>query len=156
MFKQPGFFRFLSGKIFLSAALVALLGAGTPAGFSVRAAEQQKTEEETDENEEMLDESSENLFLKEEKANVKYMPDIYRCPECGYEQDHPGSCPDHNKIELIKIISESRDPMAPPELDGNEDIIVDIPLKNLEFRKETILKTASESGKLKKESGGGK
>jgi hypothetical protein len=149
MFKQSGFFSFLPCKLFMSATLVALLGTGMLAECPVNAAEQQKNDKTEEESEELLDENSENLFLKEEEANVKYMPDIFRCPECGYEQDEPGFCPDHNKIELIKIISKARDPLAPPELDGNEDIIVDIPLKNLEFRKETVLKTASESENLK-------
>lgn len=150
MFKKSGFFGFLPRNLLLSATLVALLGTGISAVTPVLAAQEENNQIESDENEEILDQNSDNLFLKEEKANLQYMPDIYRCPECGYEQDEPGSCPDHNKIELIKIISKARDPLAPAELDGNEDIIVDIPLKNLEFRKETILKTATESSKLKR------
>ncbi len=85
------------------------------------------------------------LFLKEEEANARFMPDIFRCPECGYEQDEPGFCPDHDKIELIKVLSRGRDPLEPTELDGNEDILVDVPLKNLEFRKEANLEVASEA-----------
>ncbi len=91
------------------------------------------------------EEKSEELFLPEEEANQKFLPDIYRCPECGYEQDEPGFCPDHNEIELVKILAAGRDPLEPSELDGNEDILVDIPLKNLEFRKEAVLKNASDS-----------
>lgn len=101
---------------------------------------------------EVVDETvkDEDLFLKEEEVNLKFLPDIYRCSECGYEQDEPGYCPDHNEVELIKVLAKGRDPLEPSELDGNEDILVDIPLKNLEFRKDAVLSTASESQELKK------
>lgn len=94
---------------------------------------------------EMEGEKSEELFLPEENINQKYLPDIYRCPECGYEQDEPGFCPDHNEIELVRILAASRDPLEPSELDGNEDILVDIPLKNLEFHKEKVFKSTKDS-----------
>lgn len=97
-----------------------------------------------------VSEKDEDLFLKEEEANLKFLPDIYRCSECGYEQDEPGFCPDHNEVELVKVLAKGRDPLEPAELDGNEDILVDIPLKNLEFRKDAVLKTASESEDLNK------
>lgn len=97
-----------------------------------------------------ISEKDEDLFLKEEEANLKFLPDIYRCSECGYEQDEPGFCPDHNEVELVKVLAKGRDPLEPAELDGNEDILVDIPLKNLEFRKDAVLSTASESEDLDK------
>jgi hypothetical protein len=100
---------------------------------------------------EEAEEKTEELFLPEEEANQKFLPDIYRCPECGYEQDEPGFCPDHNEVELVKILAAGRDPLEPSELDGNEDILVDIPLKNLEFRKEAVLKNASDSPNIKPE-----
>lgn len=78
----------------------------------------------------------ESLFLQEGEKMIDYVPDIYRCPECGYEQDEPGTCPDHNTLDLVKVISKGRDPLEPAEFDGNEDIIVDVPLKNLLFKKE--------------------
>lgn len=76
-------------------------------------------------------------LLMDNKLARDYMPDIYRCPDCGYEQDEPGYCPDHVSLELIKIISDPKDPLAPSELDGNEDILVDIPL-NIQFKKDQI------------------
>jgi len=82
------------------------------------------------------DKLQESLFLQENEKMIDYVPEIYRCSECGYEQDEPGTCPDHNTLELVKVISKARDPLEPAELDGNEDIIVDIPLKNLLFKKE--------------------
>lgn len=84
--------------------------------------------------EKKLEEDS--IFLKDTEKTIDYLPEIFRCPECGYEQDFAGNCPDHNTLELIKVLSPGRDPLEPAELDGNEDIIVDIPLKNLQFRKE--------------------
>ncbi|MDD3148878.1 MAG: hypothetical protein PHD82_16415 [Candidatus Riflebacteria bacterium] len=93
--------------------------------------------------EQALDEDP--LFLKEAEKAREFLPDLYRCPECGYEQDEPGTCPDHNTLELVKVLSRGRDPLEPAELDGNEDIIVDIPLKDLQFKKENVIQTASES-----------
>ncbi|NLI78056.1 MAG: hypothetical protein GX442_16685 [Candidatus Riflebacteria bacterium] len=82
------------------------------------------------------DEGEENgLFLPEVADNQTYLPDIFRCPECGYEQDEPGTCPDHGETELIKILSKGKNPLAPPELDGNEDLLVDVPLTGLVLRK---------------------
>jgi hypothetical protein len=143
-------------KKFLTITLLTLMGAGFSFSFLsvVSAAEKKekskaktKTKTETTETEEEPD-----LFLQESKQNVEFLPDIYKCPECGYEQDEPGSCPDHNDMELVKVLSKGRDPLEPSELDGNEDIIVDIPLKNLEFRKDNILKTLTR----KKQEGGHK
>lgn len=90
----------------------------------------------------------EPMFLQESEASVSFMPDIYRCPECGYEQDEEGFCPDHTIIALVKVLSAGRDPLAPAELDGNEDIIVDVPLKNIEFRKETMTTPATGTDQL--------
>lgn len=90
----------------------------------------------------------ESLFLQEGEKMIDYVPDIYRCPECGYEQDEPGTCPDHNTLELVKVISKGRDPLEPAEFDGNEDIIVDVPLKNLLFKKD-VEPVATGSEKMK-------
>lgn len=78
-------------------------------------------------------------LLADNENSKSYMPDIYRCPDCGYEQDEPGTCPDHSSLELIKVISDGKDPLAPQELDGNEDILVDVPL-NIQFKKDEIEK----------------
>ncbi|PKL46355.1 MAG: hypothetical protein CVV42_16705 [Candidatus Riflebacteria bacterium HGW-Riflebacteria-2] len=90
----------------------------------------------------------EPMFLQEAANTASFMPDIYRCPECGYEQDEEGYCPDHSAIALVKVLSAGRDPLAPSELDGNEDIIVDIPLKNIEFRKEAVTPPATDTEQL--------
>lgn len=90
----------------------------------------------------------EPVFLQESDQTASFMPDIYRCPECGYEQDEAGNCPDHTAITLVKVLSAGRDPLAPAELDGNEDIIVDVPLKNIEFRKEAVTTPATDSKQL--------
>lgn len=90
----------------------------------------------------------EPMFLQESDATVSFMPDIYRCPECGYEQDEEGFCPDHTAIALVKVLSAGRDPLAPSVLDGNEDIIVDVPLKNIEFRKEAVVAPATGTDQL--------
>ena len=81
------------------------------------------------------DEAGEELFLKEGKANQQFLPDIFRCPECGYEQDEPGSCPDHDESALVLVRSKGKNPLEPPEVDGNEDIVVDIPLTGLSLKK---------------------
>lgn len=91
---------------------------------------------------------AEPMFLQEADQSATFMPDIYRCPGCGYEQDEEGTCPDHTTIALVKILSAGRDPLAPAELDGNEDIIVDVPLKNIEFRKEAETTPATDSEQL--------
>ncbi|HAE39815.1 MAG TPA: hypothetical protein DCG57_14485 [Candidatus Riflebacteria bacterium] len=92
--------------------------------------------------------ADEPMFLQEADKTAGFMPEIFRCPECGYEQDEIGNCPDHTAIELVKILSAGRDPLAPAELDGNEDIIVDVPLKNIEFKKEAVTTPATESAQL--------
>ncbi|GAB4282083.1 MAG: hypothetical protein Kow0029_27450 [Candidatus Rifleibacteriota bacterium] len=133
--------------------LAVLFGSGFSACSQLNAAERKLAKEPVKKaevkTEESPDEPSDDLFLKEIEANEKFLPDIYRCPECGYEQDEMGFCPDHNEIELVKVISRGRDPMEPSELDGNEDIVVDIPLKNLEFRKEAVFDNASNSQEIK-------
>ncbi|MFZ5952342.1 MAG: hypothetical protein ACOYXC_16690 [Candidatus Rifleibacteriota bacterium] len=150
---------FKNSKALFAITLLAFIGAGF--SYETRALAQLKTEKESvkskkssdkekkkSEKKEKTDEAkkgSDELFLKEEEANTRFMPDIFRCPECGYEQDEPGFCPDHDKIELTKVLSRGRDPLEPTELDGNEDILVDVPLKNLEFRKEVNLEVASET-----------
>ncbi len=106
-----------------------------------------KVSKETDE------EESDALFLETEKENRDYLPEIFRCPECGYEQDEEGFCPDHDKMELVKIKSKGRDPLAPMELDGNEDIVVDIPLTSLEFKKNQKPEPASGSRTIKPKGG---
>lgn len=83
-------------------------------------------------------------FLPDTEENREFLPELFRCSECGYEQDEEGYCPDHTEIELIKILSRGRDPLEPPELDGNEDIIVDIPLRGLQFRKPSVATTSEE------------
>ncbi len=89
-----------------------------------------------------------SMFLQDAEKAIDYLPDIFRCPECGYEQDEAGTCPDHNTIELVRILSRGKDPLEPSELDGNEDIIVDFPLKDLQFRKQPD-KTASAGTEVK-------
>ncbi len=95
-----------------------------------------QTEEKKQETAEKADESD---YLTDQEEALEYVPDIYRCAECGYEQDTPGTCPDHTTAELVKIADKARNPLAPVEYDGNEDIIVDIPLKNVVFRKEQLV-----------------
>ena len=98
-----------------------------------------KTDKKTDSKSNKTSEESndESGFLQDQDKAKSYMPDIYRCPDCGYEQDEPGFCPDHSTLELVKVISNVKDPMAPTELDGNEDILVDVPL-HLEFKKDDL------------------
>jgi hypothetical protein len=152
-----------SKRSFVVYTLIALLGAGFSYYSPVFSQESRKTikNSETTKKSSLRNKSEKSdkeenagidqeLFLQEEESNVKFLPDIFRCPECGYEQDEAGYCPDHNEIELVKILAKGRDPLEPTELDGNEDIIVDIPLKNLEFRKDAVLNTASPSETLEK------
>ncbi len=103
----------------------------------------------TDKKKAQVQEDEDAMFLKDAEKAMTYLPDIFRCPECGYEQDEPGNCPDHNTIELVKVLSRGRDPLEPAELDGNEDLIVDIPLKGLQFRKDVVVPVASETPELK-------
>lgn len=95
---------------------------------------------------------AESLFLPESEEGQGYHPDVYRCAECGYEQDEPGACPDHDANPLVQVISMGKNPLEPPEVDGNEDILTDIPLKDLKFRKTTPIpgsdKTATGSENL--------
>ncbi len=95
-----------------------------------------KTEKKEDKKSEKEDNNDLGLLQDNDKSK-DYMPDIYRCPDCGYEQDEPGFCPDHTTLELIKIISNPNDPLSPTELDGNEDILVDVPL-NIDFKKDEL------------------
>lgn len=82
--------------------------------------------------------------LPEPDLAKNYVPDIYRCPDCGYEQDVSGTCPDHPTVDLVIIRDKARNPLAPVEYDGNEDIIVDIPLKNVVFKKEILEENKAE------------
>lgn len=84
----------------------------------------------------LLEQSTEEELFLPDQENLDFMPDIFRCPDCGYEQDEPGFCPDHIEVSLIRVPDKNRDPLAPPELDGNEDLIVDIPLRGIQFRKD--------------------
>ncbi len=83
-------------------------------------------------------EEEEGLFLAETPETQTWLPDIWRCPECGYEQDEPGTCPDHGETELVKVLAKGKNPLAPAELDGNEDLVVDIPLTGLVLRKTPV------------------
>ena len=131
-------------KLLATITLFTFLGAGfsyTPKAFAnerfmlAKAETKKKTKKKQAKQSDEKKDEGDSLFLEEKTENKEYMPDIYRCPECGYEQDEPGFCPDHNKIELIKVLSKGKDPLAPTELDGNEDILVDIPLSNIKFKK---------------------
>ncbi len=102
-----------------------------------------KTESKT-ETSKNTDDSSNNELLMDNEKSRDYMPDIFRCPDCGYEQDEAGFCPDHTTLELVKIISDVKNPLAPSELDGNEDILVDVPL-NIDFKKDELEKKNDES-----------
>jgi hypothetical protein len=106
-----------------------------------------KSQNKTD-NKDSKSESSD--FLPESDLAKDYVPEIYRCPECGYEQDLPGTCPDHSLVELSLIVDRTKNPLAPSEYDGNEDILVDIPLKNLSFKKEQLSTDDSEESKADK------
>ena len=90
------------------------------------------------------DSSLNNELLMDNEKSRDYMPDIFRCPDCGYEQDEAGFCPDHTTLELVKIISDIKNPLAPSELDGNEDILVDVPL-NIDFKKDELEKKVDET-----------
>lgn len=145
----------VSKRRFKLLTLLALLGAGfslftSPGIFSAKVcaakketltqkkkSESVKKSEARSKKKAESDTEDETMFLKDSEKAIDYLPEIYRCPECGYEQDFSGTCPDHSTLALIKILSRGRDPLEPAELDGNEDIIVDIPLKNLQFRKDT-------------------
>jgi hypothetical protein len=76
----------------------------------------------------------EEMFLQEGADTRSWLPDIFRCAECGYEQDEPGTCPDHDQTDLVKVRSQGRNPLEPADVDGNEDLLVDLPLHALEFR----------------------
>ena len=109
-----------------------------------------KSESKTKSSENNDDSSSNNDLLMDSEKSRDYMPDIYRCPDCGYEQDEAGFCPDHTTLELVKIISDTKNPLAPSELDGNEDILVDVPL-NIDFKKDELEKKVDESETKKDE-----
>ncbi len=105
---------------------------------SKRNSRKNKKDSKKSESKKAVEEQKEDTeLLMDNELARNYMPDIYRCPDCGYEQDEPGNCPDHVTLELIKIISDPKDPLAPAELDGNEDILVDVPL-NIQFKKDQI------------------
>lgn len=79
-------------------------------------------------------ESSDSLFLPETAENQSHVAELYRCPDCGYEQDEAGFCPDHDEQKLVQVLSQGKNPFAPAEVDGNEDLLVDLPLSGLQFR----------------------
>ena len=74
------------------------------------------------------------LFLPESPENQPFVTELFRCPDCGYEQDESGFCPDHDQQDLAQVLSEGKNPLEPPDVDGNEDILVDIPLTGLQVR----------------------
>ena len=153
-------------KSYVMIALLAMVGAGLYCqplmAEKAEESKDRKSKKVTAKKKEVKSESAQeavedqDMFLKEEEANARFLPDIFRCPECGYEQDEAGFCPDHNEIELVQVLSRGRDPLEPVELDGNEDILVDVPLKNLEFRKDAALGVASETLNSEKTSPGKK
>ena len=102
-----------------------------------------KTKKAESKNESKSEEPEDTDLLMDNEKSRAYMPDIFRCPDCGYEQDEPGFCPDHTTLELVKIISDAKNPLAPSELDGNEDILVDVPL-NINFKKDDLDKKVEE------------
>jgi len=85
--------------------------------------------------EDAKEEEGDDLFLQEVKENQEYLPDMYRCPECGYEQDETGNCPDHEGTPLVLVLTKGKNPLEPPDVDGNEDLIVDMPLTGLNIKK---------------------
>ena len=103
-----------------------------------------KTESKSSSSKNSEESSNNNELLVDNEKSRDYMPDIYRCPDCGYEQDEAGFCPDHTTLELVKIISDTKNPLAPSELDGNEDILVDVPL-NIDFKKDDLEKKVDET-----------
>ena len=86
--------------------------------------------------------------LPEPDLAKNYVPDIYRCPDCGYEQDVSGTCPDHPTVDLVIIRDKARNPLAPVEYDGTK-IFVDIPLKMC-FKKEISKITKQKSLTIQK------
>ncbi|MBF0546474.1 MAG: hypothetical protein HQM08_18655 [Candidatus Riflebacteria bacterium] len=93
-------------------------------------------------------EEDDSLFLKEKQESQEYLPDIFRCPECGYEQDEPGNCPDHDETVLIMVKSKGKNPLEPPEVDGNEDLITDVPIADLAFKRAVSPENASPTPKI--------
>ena len=79
-------------------------------------------------------EKGESLFLPETAENQTHVTELYRCPDCGYEQDEAGFCPDHDEQALTLVLSQGRNPLEPAEVDGNEDLLVDLPLSGLQFK----------------------
>ncbi len=129
------------GVCFLSAVFACLLLTELPAWAAGREASNVKKRQENAAAKEKesgsgeADDTGEDLFLREGKENQKFLPDIFRCPECGYEQDEPGFCPDHDESVLILVRSKGKNPLEPSEVDGNEDIVVDIPLTGLSLKR---------------------
>ena len=120
---------------------------------SKKSSNKKKSEKKTDVEKSDNSSNDDDLLLMDNEKAKSYMPDIFRCPDCGYEQDEEGYCPDHTTLELVKVISKDNNPLAPKELDGNEDILVDVPL-NINFKRDKLEKmknenlTASESKKI--------
>ncbi|MFZ2955539.1 MAG: hypothetical protein WA705_01385 [Candidatus Ozemobacteraceae bacterium] len=105
-------------------------------GTAARGADSKKKEKGAKNSDQKTKEDeSEEIFLVETKENQAYLPDIYRCSECGYEQDEAGTCPDHEETALVLVRSKGKNPLEPAEVDGNEDLIVDMPVTGLAFKK---------------------
>ena len=138
-------FSFLDGFNFNSASSVleAARRSNKKSSEKKSSAKTKKTESKKESANSSEDSSNNELLMDNEKSR-DYMPDIFRCPDCGYEQDEAGFCPDHTTLELVKIISDIKNPLAPSELDGNEDILVDVPL-NIDFKKDELEKKTEET-----------
>ncbi len=91
-------------------------------------------------------EKEESLFLPETADNQSHVVELYRCPDCGYEQDEPGTCPDHDEQQLVQVLSQGKSPFEPAEVDGNEDLLVDLPLSGLQFKAAPASGTAPVTG----------
>ena len=110
-----------------------------------------KSEKKADEEKKETKKEDDSELLQDNEKSRDYMPDIYRCPDCGYEQDEAGFCPDHVSLALVKVITDNKDPLAPSEYDGNEDILVDVPL-NIQFKKDEIESKKNEENQNQKKS----
>ena len=112
--------------------------------------QKKKSEKATEAEDKDKEAPDDDLFLAETKENQTWLPDLFRCPECGYEQDESGTCPDHLETTLVLVRVEGKNPLEPPEVDGNEDLIVDMPVTGLVFKKAA---TASGSASVARPTG---